>query len=82
MVKPVYFTVILNGVLLHNHQASLGPMSTGSSRITPACHRVAADAAGSQHAGALPEYLDPEDRRVRSSRKVKVLARGAIGSKF
>jgi hypothetical protein len=26
MLKPAYFTVILNGVLLHNHQPSLGPM--------------------------------------------------------
>ncbi len=26
LVKPVYFTVFLNGVLLHNRQASMGPM--------------------------------------------------------
>lgn len=26
VTRPAYFTVILNGVLLHNHQASLGPM--------------------------------------------------------
>jgi hypothetical protein len=26
LVKPAYFTVFLNGVLLHNHQASMGPM--------------------------------------------------------
>jgi hypothetical protein len=26
VVQPVYFTVILNGVVLHNHQASMGPM--------------------------------------------------------
>src|SRR6202035_4363508 len=26
LVKPMYVTVILNGVVLHNHQASLGPM--------------------------------------------------------
>jgi len=26
VVKPVYETVFLNGVLLHNHQAALGPM--------------------------------------------------------
>jgi len=26
MLRPAYFTVILNGVLLHNHQPSLGPM--------------------------------------------------------
>lgn len=25
LVKPAYFTVFLNGVLLHNHQASMGP---------------------------------------------------------
>ena len=26
LVTPAYFTVFLNGVLLHNHQASMGPM--------------------------------------------------------
>jgi hypothetical protein len=26
LVKPAYFTVIWNGVLIHNHQASMGPM--------------------------------------------------------
>jgi hypothetical protein len=26
VVKPAYFTVIWNGVLVHNHQASMGPM--------------------------------------------------------
>jgi methane monooxygenase PmoA-like/3-keto-disaccharide hydrolase len=26
LAKPAYFTVFLNGVLLHNHQASMGPM--------------------------------------------------------
>ncbi|MDQ2944348.1 MAG: DUF1080 domain-containing protein [Acidobacteriota bacterium] len=26
VVKPAYFTVFLNGVLLHNHQSSMGPM--------------------------------------------------------
>jgi hypothetical protein len=25
-VKPAYFTILFNGVLVHNHQASLGPM--------------------------------------------------------
>jgi hypothetical protein len=26
VVKPVYFTVLHNGVVIHNHQASMGPM--------------------------------------------------------
>jgi hypothetical protein len=26
LLKPAYFTVFLNGVLLHNHRASMGPM--------------------------------------------------------
>src|SRR5271165_3223240 len=26
LLKPAYFTTFLNGVLLHNHQASMGPM--------------------------------------------------------
>jgi hypothetical protein len=26
LVKPAYFTVFLNGVLIHNHKASMGPM--------------------------------------------------------
>lgn len=26
LVKPAYFTVFMNGVLLHNHKASMGPM--------------------------------------------------------
>ncbi len=26
LVKPAYFTVLLNGVLIHHHQASMGPM--------------------------------------------------------
>ncbi len=27
LVKPAYFTVLMNGVLLHNHQASMGTMA-------------------------------------------------------
>ena len=47
-MKPAYVTVILNGVLLHNHQASLGPMSVSpASALHAASGRDAADVAGS-----------------------------------
>jgi hypothetical protein len=26
LIQPAYFTVFLNGVVLHNHRASMGPM--------------------------------------------------------
>jgi len=34
LVKPAYFTVFFNGVLVHDHQESMGPWSTASWRIT------------------------------------------------
>ncbi len=52
LVKPAYFTVFLNGVLLHNRQAS----ATG---------RRLAGFAESQCQGALQEYLDSPSGSVR-----------------
>jgi len=53
VVTPAYFTVIWNGVVVHNHQASLGPMVWRQlAKYTP-------------HGPEAPLVLQNHDSRVR-----------------
>ena len=60
LLKPAYFTVLFNGVLVQNHQEQSGHHHLAAGRqIHPPRRRRALEPAGSLPAGPLPQYLDP-----------------------
>ena len=62
---PAYFTVFLNGILLHNRQASIGAdgIQAGCALRTPARRRLAR-VTESQFESSLSQYLDPPHRAL------------------
>ena len=60
LVKPAYFTVLFNGVLVQNHMEQLGTTIWRQvAKYTPHAAEESAQPAGPLTAGPLPQHLDP-----------------------
>ena len=71
LVKPAYFTVFFNGVMVHNRKESHGAHGVPpGGPLHAAAGRGSADAPGPPQPRALPQHLDPAHRRVRPAGKV------------
>ena len=79
LVKPAFLTVFYNGVVVHSHKESMGPMVYRQvAKYTPHAPGGRADVAGPQPPGPLPQHLDTPAGRLRSAGEI-AQARGVRG---